>query len=155
MQDLFKITMHLTTIAELRVSKAQSFSPKVIIVFWYLSVSGAQLQSSVERSCPGESVTFTCTISSLAHRWEASALDMPRSVIPRDQGGVVSDPPFKFNVTEVVIGSYITSTATVSATTDLNGTLITCQDGIGMLPDQSNTISVRGEDAVIWYVYIH
>ena len=111
------------------------------------------MQSSVERSCPGENVTFMCTISSLAHRWVASALDMPRSVTPRDQGEVVSDPPFQFNVTEVVMGSYITSTATVTATTDLSGTLITCQDGIGMLPDQSNTINVRGEDAVIWYVY--
>ena len=132
--------------------KAQGFSPKVIIV--HILVSGAQLQSSVERSCPGENVTFTCTIFSLAHRWESSALAMPRSLVPGDQGDVVPDPPFQFNVTAVMTGSYITSTATVTATTDLSGTLITCQDGIGMLPDQSNTISVRGEDAVIWYVYI-
>ena len=94
-------------------------------------------------------MTFTCTISSLAHWWNASSLAMPRSLVPGDHGKVVPDPPFRFNVTEET-GSYITSTAMVSATTDLSGTLITCQDGIGMLPDQSNTINVRGEDAVIW-----
>ena len=149
MQELRSLK-HTTTNAELRVPKAQGFSPKVIIA--YFSVSGAQLQSSVERSCPGENVTFTCTISSLAHRWESSALTMPRSLVPGDQGEVVSDPPFQFNVIEVVTGSYITSTATVTATADLSGTLIACQDGIGMHPDQSNTINVRGEDAVIWYV---
>ena len=109
------------------------------------SVSGAQLQSSVERPCPGMNVTFTCTISSLSHRWEASGLDMPRSLVPGDRGGVISDPPFQFNVTEVVTGSNIISTATVSATIDLNDTLVVCQDGLGMLPDQSSTINIIGE----------
>ena len=39
----------------------------------------------------------------------------------------------------------ITSTATVNATTDLNGTLVVCQDGVGMLPEQNSTIIVAGE----------
>ena len=90
-------------------------------------------------------MTFTCTIPSLAHRWEASGLDMPRSLVPGDRGGVISDPPFHFNVTEVIPGTSITSTATVTATADLNGTLIVCQDGLGMLSDQSSIINVRGE----------
>ena len=112
------------------------------------SVSGAQLQSSVERPCPGESVTFTCTISSLAHRWQVSVFDITRSVIPRDQGGVISEPPFQFNVTEVIPGTSITSTATVTATAGLNGTLVVCQDGLGILPDQSSIIHIRGEHTV-------
>ena len=39
----------------------------------------------------------------------------------------------------------ITSTATVTATVDLNGTIVVCRDGIGMLPDQSSTIMIIGE----------
>ena len=81
---------------------------------------------------------------------------MPRSLVPSDQGEVVSDPPFQFNVTDVVTGSYITSTATVSATTDLNGTLIACQDGVGMLPDQCNIINIIGEYCSLYaYKYKH
>ena len=130
-------------------------SPKIIIAFWYFLVSDAQLQSSVERSCPGETVTFTCTIPSLAHRWEASGLDMPRSLVPGDRGGVISDPPFQFNVTEVIPGTSITSTATVTATSDLNGTLVVCQDGLGILPDQSSIINIRGKHGVSLYIYVH
>ena len=89
-------------------------------------------------------MTFTCTVPSIAHRWEASGLVMPRSVTPRDRGGVIYDPPFQFNVTGIIANSSITSTATVTATEDLNGILIVCQDGIGSLPDQSSTINVKG-----------
>jgi len=110
-----------------------------------LSVSGAQLQSSVERPCPGETVTFTCTISSTVHDWSATPLGAPRTLAAGGLGRVVSDPPFEFNVTEVMTGS-ITSTATVNATINLNGTLVSCQDGSGMmLPGQSSTINLRGE----------
>ena len=111
----------------------------------HLKVSGAQLQSSVERPCPGESVIFTCTISSLAHQWTVSSRGIIQSVLPRDQGRVISNPPFQFNVTEVITGSIIISTATVNATADLNDTIVLCQDGIGMLPDQSSTITIIGE----------
>ena len=112
------------------------------------SVSGAQLQSSVKRPCPGESVTFTCRISSPAHRWQVSVFGITRSLVPGDRGGVISEPPFQFNVTEVIPGTSITSTATVTATADLNGTLVVCQDGLGILPDQSNIIHIRGEHTV-------
>ena len=110
------------------------------------SVSGAQLQSSVESPCPGESVTFTCTIPSVGHQWDIPSLGISRSLLPRDQGRVISDhPPFEFSVTEVVPGTSITSTATFTATADLNGTLVVCRDGVGTLPDQNNTINLRGE----------
>ena len=61
----------------------------------------------------------------------------------------MSDPPFQFSVTEVVSGISITSTATVTATADLNGTLVVCQDGIGMLPDQNSTINLNGKHGVM------
>ena len=109
------------------------------------SASGAKLQSSVERPCPGENVTFTCTISSLAHQWSVPSLGIIQSILPRDQGRAISNTPFQFNVTEVMTGSNIISTATVTATSDLNGTIVVCQDGVGMLPDQSSTITIIGE----------
>ena len=102
------------------------------------------MQSSVERLCPGERVTFTCTIKSFAHRWEVPSLNIHRSLLAGDQGRVSSDPPFQFNVTEVMTGS-ITSTATVNATTDLNATLVVCQDGNQMLADQNSIIYIIGE----------
>ena len=103
----------------------------------------------MERPCPGESVTFTCTIPSVGHQWDIQSLGISRSLLPRDQGRVISDhPPFQFNVTEVMTGS-ITSTATVSATQDLNGTLVLCRDGIGMLPNQNNTVNIIGKHSVL------
>ena len=100
----------------------------------------------MERPCPGESVTFTCTISSVGHQWDIPSLGISRSLLPRDQGRVITDhPPFQFTVTEVVTGTSITSTATVNATADLNGTLVVCLDGVGTLPDQNSTINLRGE----------
>ena len=113
-----------------------------------LLVSDAELQSSVERPCPGESVIFTCTISSFAHRWEVLSHDIIQSLLPRDQGRVIFYPPFQFNVIEVMTGS-ITSTATVNATPDLNGTTVLCQDGIGMLPDQSSIINIIGKHSIL------
>ena len=106
------------------------------------------MQSNVERVCPEERVTFTCTIESSAHRWEVPSLEIYRSLIIGDQGWVYSDSPFQFTVTEVMAGS-ITSTATVNATTNLNDTLVVCQDGNRMLTDQNNTINIIGE-----YVYV-
>ena len=89
-------------------------------------------------------MTLTCTLSSLVHVWRVPSLGISRALAPANQGRVMSDPPFQFAVTEVMTGTSITSTATVIATTDLNGILIVCQDGIGMLPDQNTTINLRG-----------
>ena len=96
-------------------------------------------------------MTFTCTIPSLGHQWNIQSLDISRSLLRHDQGRVISDHlPFQFNVTEVMTGS-ITSTATVNATADLNGTVVVCRDGVGMLPDQSSTINLRGEYSILLY----
>ena len=109
------------------------------------SVSDGQLQSSVERPCPGETVTFTCTLSSLSHQWVVSSLNIDRTFAPVGLGNVIPDGPFEFNVTEVVPGTSITSTATFNATANLNGTLVLCQDGNLVLPNQNATIILRGE----------
>ena len=90
-------------------------------------------------------MTFTCTVASLAHQWRISFLGITRALFPSSEGQVISDPPFQFNVTEVRTGTSITSTATVNITEELNGTLIVCEDGNLVLPDQNSTINLRGE----------
>ena len=97
-------------------------------------------------------MTFTCTISSIAHLWNVPSIAISQALLPHDQGQVISDPPFQFAVTEVRTGTSITSTATVNITADLNGTLVLCQDGIGILPDQNSTITLRGMG--IMYLYL-
>ena len=88
---------------------------------------------------------FTCTISSVGHQWDIPSLSITLDLLPSSQGRVISDhPPFQFAVTRVMTGS-ITSTATVTATVDLNGTLVVCQDGIGRETEQRNIINVIGE----------
>ena len=106
----------------------------------------------MERPCPRESVTFTCSIPSNGHQWDIPFLNISRSLLPRDQGRVFSDAQFQFAVTEVVMGTSIKSTATVTVTTHLNDTLVVCRDGIGMLPEQSTTINILGEHSVLLIV---
>ena len=113
-------------------------------------VASAQLQSSVERPCPGETVTFTCTLSSTAHNWNIPSLGITRSLTAASQrDGVISVQPFEFNVTEVVPGTSITSIAIVN-TANLNGTLVVCADGNLLLPDQSITINLKGEHVILF-----
>ena len=101
----------------------------------------------MKRLCPGERVTFTCTIPSVGHVWNIPSLNVIRELLPSGQGRVITDnPPFQFTVTAVMTGS-ITSTATVTTTRELNGTVVLCRDGIGMEPDQSTTINIIGENA--------
>ena len=76
-------------------------------------------------------------------------MNISRSLLPRDQGRVFSDSPFQFTVTEAVTGTSIKSTATVTVTTHLNGTLVVCRDGIGMIPEQSTTINILGEHSLL------
>ena len=66
---------------------------------------------------------------------------------------ITDHPPFLFNVTEAMTES-ITSTATVNATVDLNGTIVVCRDSIGMETEQRNTIKLRGELCLYAYTNI-
>lgn len=103
-------------------------------------------QSSSEGFQPGENVTFTCTIQSLAHRWEIPRLRIARSLVAADQGVVIPDPPVQFAVTGLIPGISITSTAMVTATANLNGTNFLCRDGYQVVQAlQSNILIVTGE----------
>ena len=109
-----------------------------------LLVSGARLQSSVEKPCPGERMTFTCTISSVGHQWNIPSLNITCELLPSSQGRVITDSPFQFTATEVMTGS-ITSTATVNTTVDLHGTPVVCRDSVRRETEQHNTINIIGE----------
>ena len=105
------------------------------------------MQSSVERPCPGEQVVFTCTVPSPAHQWRVPSLNISQTLVPSIQPQF--DYPFEFAVTEAVPGTSITSTATVNVAVNLNGTLVLCEDGNLLLPNQNGTINLRGEHAVV------
>lgn len=95
---------------------------------------------------PGENVTFTCTIQSLAHQWEIPFLRIQRSLVAADQGHVIPNTPVWFAVIEVIRGTSITSTAMVTATANLNGTIFLCRDGNQVIQaPQSNILIVTGE----------
>ena len=96
-----------------------------------------------------ETVTFTCTVSSLSHQWMVPSRSISRSLIPADQGMTFTDLQFRFAIMSVGAAS-ITSTAVFDATEDLNGTLVLCRDGNLILQDNQNrTINLRGEYMVI------
>ena len=97
-----------------------------------------------------ETVTFTCTVSSLSHQWMVPSLSISRSLAPADQGMPFTDSPFQFAIMSVGTES-ITSTAVFNATEDLNATLVLCRDGNLRVPDQNRTIDLRGEYMVIEY----
>ena len=90
-------------------------------------------------------MVFTCALESTSHRWEVPTLGIRRSLTPADKDYVFTDEPFQFTVTEVVTGISITSTATFTATTDLNGTLVVCQDSNQILAEKNNTINILGK----------
>ena len=94
-------------------------------------------------------MVFTCAIQSTAHRWEVPSLGIARSLTPADKDTVYTDTPFVFIVTEVTDTS-ITSTATVTAATDLNGTLVVCQDGNQILAEKNNTVNILGKHVRIY-----
>ena len=87
---------------------------------------------------------FTCTVSSLVHQWSVPSFNISQALNATDNNAF-SDPPFEFGVFMVDQGTSITSIARVTATEDLNGTLVLCRDGIGMEPEQNITINIRGE----------
>ena len=109
--------------------------------------------SSVEEGravCPGEELTYTCTIDGFATVWRMT----PQ---PCAAGGVglvhstLGDPPkkcgpFSAQLTANDSNCY-TSTLTVTASLELNGTVVTCEDTFGnvagsatMLLSKSHTI---------------
>ena len=106
----------------------------------------------MESACPGQNVTFTCTVSSRAHRWEIPSLNITRNLLPADGESlrVYQDHPFQIAVIDA--GTPMKSTATVTVNEALNGTIVFCQDVNSAQPlgspdvhTQINTVKLIGE----------
>ena len=93
-------------------------------------------------------MTFTCTISSVAHDWMVPSLNISRALVSSSTGRF-PDPPFEFAVTQRMGTTVTESTAVVTVNADLNGTLVLCRDAAGIVPEQNSTINLRGEHAVV------
>ncbi len=71
--------------------------------------------------CPGTGVTFTCSVPTFALRWEYNGSKRSLSTV----GEEATIGPFMVDVIEAN-ATFISSTATVTATGELNGAVITC-----------------------------
>ena len=100
----------------------------------------------MESACPGQNVTFTCTIPSSTHQWMVPSLSISRTLTQYDM--MASDDPFQFAVRVLVRGTsrYIESTATVTATEGLNGTTVLCQHR--NRETQNNTVKLIGKHLI-------
>ena len=97
--------------------------------------------------CPGERVIFTCTVSSNAHDWRIF-----NGISEQEIALVTPNRPnatnLGFQLTRVGTAvNPITSTATVTTTADLNGTVILCRNELvpPNLLEQNTTVSIIGE----------
>ena len=116
---------------------------------YYINLAGAELESSLGNNalCPGERVTFTCTVSSIAHSWRIIGGSTELQI-----GIVTPASPtdtylgFELQVVDVTAVP-ITSTATVNTTVDLNNTVIVCSNVL--VPpnriEQNTTVNIIGE----------
>ena len=118
--------------------------------FTYINLTGAQLQSSAgnDAVCPGQSVTFTCTVdSNSVHEWAimdgstTMSIDFVTPSVPN-----ATNLGFTLTVLDVTAAP-ITSTATVTITSDLNGTVIVCSNALvgNNRLEQTTTVNVIGE----------
>ena len=117
-------------------------------------VSGTLTSPSLEskgrnESCPGEAVEIQCNISFTHHRWRITFLNIVADLNNNNQREVM--PPFTFNVEGVIIENgrvqAIVSTATTTASAQINGTTVSCENGLLVVPDPNPvqlTIKVAG-----------
>lgn len=77
-------------------------------------------------SCDQDIVTYTCTVAAPAHTWKIESFDL-NAAITR---GTPTFSDSRFTIRTTADDTFITTALTVSAFPQLNGTNITCEDGI-------------------------
>ena len=105
----------------------------------------AQLLRPDITPCVGDDVTYTCTVNSTVHTWRIDE-QVLFSITP--QTAVTNNPEFRDPYTlrhVLTTDSGMISTLSVTATSALNGTRVTCQDGLQNSERQNITVSVFGE----------
>ncbi len=102
----------------------------------------AQYSVSVERPCPMETVTFTCTAAGDSLRWEPS--DVSRITVRATNSGVNVLMQSGYTVTLIAFND-TTLTSTLSRTAE-NGITVSCVDPLPTLTTiGSSTIRLVGE----------
>ena len=109
---------------------------------------GVDFQLPSMTSCIGDEVTYTCTVDSVAHRWDTNdgvtATILIGDFLNATQvGGVYTLKRVEANST-----SAIASTLSATAFAGLNGTLISCRDGLvaeGIAETRTARVMIFGE----------
>ena len=103
----------------------------------------AQLNGNVA-SCVGDLVIYNCTVQSHSHIWEADAfqIDPGRPITPPQRTNHITGPPEYWIELTTIGSSSINSSLSVVTFADLNGTNITCHDGIILSGERQRTTAV-------------
>jgi len=116
-----------------------------IVCFQMLIIMSYPLLPCLVRANPGGIARLNCPIPSPSHWWNSSLRDGGRSLTRADQNRVIQDPPFNYSV--LIRGSSITSSAVLPVSAELNGTIVSCRDAFGVVPDvRSWLVLVTGEE---------
>lgn len=95
-------------------------------------------------SCTGDTVTFTCTISAIAHTWTFSFGILNSVTISRENPIVVEADYILRTVTN--LGGPITTSLELTSSAELDGRSISCTDPSNMVTDiQIGSVMMFGE----------
>ena len=97
-------------------------------------------------ACAGSQISITCRHSNLNSGITSWNFSLPVDCIVAIQHDPPSSEPcgpFSFqDVTMLAVGAVLSSTAVATANTSMTGTVVSCQDGAGLIPTTIGSITV-------------
>ena len=81
-------------------------------------------------SCIGENVTYICNITTINHVWNGPGMVIDRTLGPGNLRRPVIEEGYTFRVVSVDGNNNIRSSLSLNSSVGLNGTSISCIDGI-------------------------
>lgn len=100
-------------------------------------------------SCVGDTITYTCNVTSFAHIWKVTSLDaviLYQDIISRGGPNISNS---QFSIIKVADdGTSITTELIVTSFSGLNGTNVTCTDSTALLGEgevQQTLTTIFGE----------
>ena len=91
-------------------------------------------------SCVGETVTYVCTVASVAHIWRSASF-VQSVALAGSSDDVTDSNGFAFQRISLIDG-ILTSSVSVLSNSGLNGTLIECEDGTGLGAEEQTTTAM-------------
>lgn len=95
-------------------------------------------------ACVGQSIMLNCDIEAASHVWRTSVTSRQTEIIPNAPFNP-DDPPFLYFFASIKSERNFVTSATVSATADLNGTVVSCGGSDNSTSFLNATILVFGE----------